>query len=67
MEDSRRGRCLGKPDLMLCYWQPPLAPEGREVFTIMIPEGLDFPTRVSQGVSNTTAHFQATLAGLLSG
>ena len=45
----------------------PLAPEAQEVFTIVTPEGLFAPTRVSQGVLNATSYFQGVITDLLRG
>ena len=56
-EDMREllgAKCFGKLDLLQGYRQMPLAPEAQEVFTIVTPDGLFFPTRVPQGVLNAT-------------
>ena len=60
-------KCLGKLDMPQGYWQMPVAAEAQEVFTIATPEGLFSPTRVSQGISNTTAYFQRVMTELLAG
>ena len=48
-------------DLNQGYWQMPLAANSQELFTFVTKKGLYTPTRMPQGVTNATSHFQETL------
>ena len=60
-------RFFGKLDLFQGYWQMPLAEEAREIFKITTPLGLFTPTRVPQGVLNSTAYIQGVMTERLVG
>ena len=47
------------------YWQCPLAEDARKYFTFVTGNGLFTPTRVSQGVSNSTSYFQGMMMEVL--
>lgn len=61
MVDSSGAIFLGKVDFLHGYWQIPLAPETRGLFTIVTPDGLYDSSRVPKGASNSTSYFQGIL------
>ena len=58
-------RFFGSMDMLQGYWQCPLAPDSREIFTFITPDGLFTPERVTQGILNATSYFQCTLSRIL--
>ena len=54
-------------DMLQCYWQVPLSGDAQEMFTMVTPEGLFIPCRVSPGVLNASGYFQATMGDVLDG
>ena len=67
MVDLLSARFFCKLDFLQGYWQMHLAEEAHEIFTITTPPGLFIPTRVLQGVLNTTAYFRGVMTELLAG
>lgn len=67
MENLLGAMCSSKLDLLHGYWQMSLALEAQEAFTIVTPDWLFSPTRVSQGESNSTSYFPSTLSRISSG
>ena len=54
-------------DMLQGYWQVPLSDDAQEIFTMVTPEGLFTPRRVSPGVLNATGYFLATMGDVLEG
>ena len=54
-------------DMLQGYRQVPLSEDAQEMFTMVTPEGLFIPCRVSPGVLNASGYFQATMGDVLDG
>ena len=52
-------------DCLQGFWRWPLAEEAREYFTFVTGDALFTPTRMSQGVMNTTSYFQGIMMEVL--
>lgn len=64
---AERCALFGKIHLLPGSWQIPLEESARELFTIVIPDGLLMPMHVPQGVLNATGDSRAGVTDISHG
>ena len=64
--DLSDAKCFAKLDFVSGYWQLPVHEDSQENCGIVTPNGVYSSTRVLQGLTNATSHFQGTIEPLFS-
>ncbi|KAE8978399.1 hypothetical protein PR001_g24855 [Phytophthora rubi] len=64
-ESVRGSYGFGAFDFHKGFWQMPLHPNSREIFSFVTEDGVFTPTRVPQGASDSAVHFQAQMNDVL--
>ncbi|POM72870.1 Hypothetical protein PHPALM_10354 [Phytophthora palmivora] len=65
VESVRGAYGFGTFDFHKGFWQMPLHPRCREMFSFVTEDGVFTPTRVPQGASDSAVHFQAQMNEVL--
>ncbi|POM68486.1 LOW QUALITY PROTEIN: Hypothetical protein PHPALM_15352 [Phytophthora palmivora] len=66
--ESVRGACgFGTFDFYKGFWQMPLHPNSRELFSFVTDDGVFTPTRVPQEASDSAVHFQSQMNEVMKG
>lgn len=66
LQDLSGSTCFASIDFVSGYWQLPVHPDSRDACGIVTPNGVYSSTRVLQGLTNATSHFQGTIEPLFS-
>ena len=64
LSDLAGSTCFAKLDFVSGYWQIPVHPNSQDYCGIVTPNGVYTSTRVLQGLTNATSHFQGTVEPL---
>lgn len=65
LDELRESKCFANVDMSHSFWQLMLALEPQDCQSIITPEGIFTPTRVSHGTTNAVTHLQPSFTAII--